>query len=136
MAVKSQGTKIYAKNGTLFVEVLGVQSIGMTGGEAEKIDTTALGDTVPSSVRGMETALSITSDINYDPADASHILLDTLKTNGAAENYKLLYPFSGATNTQFFTGEILSFPAVPSVERNSVLRKSLSLTVNNVRATE
>lgn len=136
MAVKSQGTKLYAKNGTTFVEIMGVQSIGMSGGEAEKIDTTALGDTSPSSVKGMETALSVTSEINYDPADSSHILLDALRANGASVNYKLLFNFSGATNTQFFTGEILSFPAVPSIERNSVLKKTLSLTVNNVRSSE
>lgn len=136
MAVKTQGTKLYVKNNGNFVEITGIQSISMSGGEAEKIDTTALGDTSPSSVRGMETALSVTVDINYDPADTSHQIMDAFKANGASTNYKTLFNFSGATNTKFFTGEVLSFPELPTMERNALLKKALGLTVNNVRATE
>lgn len=135
MAVKTQGTKYYVKSGTSYVEITGVQSVSMSGGEAEKIDTTALGDSSPSSVRGMESALSISMEMNYDPGDASHVLLDALKANGASTNYKVVYT-SSANNTKYFTGEVLSFPELPTTERNAVLKKTLGVTVNNVRASE
>jgi hypothetical protein len=135
MAVKSQGTKLSVKNGANFSEIVGIQSISMSGGEAEQIDTTALGDASPSSVRGMETALSVTAEVDYNPDDAVHIILDTLKTNAASVNYKLVTPAT-TNNTKYFTGQILSFPELPSAERNSVLKKTLTLTVNNIRASE
>jgi len=84
----------------------------------------------------METALSVSAEVNYDSTDAGCVVLDALKSNGAVVNYKVIFPFSGATNTKFFTGEILSFPELPSAERNSLLKKTLQLTVNNVRTSE
>ena len=135
MAVKSQGTKVYANNGTALAEIPGIQSIAMSGGEAEQIDTTALGDSSPSSVRGMESALTVTCEIHYDPTNAVHQLLDGYKTNANSVNYKIVYT-TATNNTKFFTGQILSFPELPSAERNSVLKKTLQLTVNNIRTTE
>jgi hypothetical protein len=134
-AVKSQGTKVYVKNATTFAEITGIQAFSMSGGEADKIDTTALGDTSPSSVRGMESALSVSMEINYDPTDAVHILLDGYKTNVNTVNYKVIFP-SASNNTKYFTGEILSFPELPSADRNSTLKKTLQLTVNNIRNSE
>lgn len=135
MAVKSQGTKLFVKNGAAYDEIPGIQSIGMSGGEAEQIDTTALGDTSPSSVRGMESAMALSAEIDYDPDNTAHQYLDTLKASAASVNYKITFP--GVTaGTKYFTGQVLSFPELPSAERNSKLKKTLQVTVNNVRDVE
>jgi hypothetical protein len=135
MAVKSQGTVLAVKNGTTFSNIAGIQGISMSGGEAENIDTTSLADANPSSVRGMETPLQLSCEIHYDPDDASHIILDALKSNAASVNYKMLTAAT-TNNTKYFTGQVLSFPQVPSAERNGVLKKTLALTVNNIRSSE
>ena len=136
MATKSQGTKLYLKDAASpasFVLITGAQGFDSSGGDAEKVPTTNIGDTEPSSVAGMPQPVTMTVEVNYDFADAGCVALDALKASGGSTIFKQV--FNGPV-TRYFDGEILSWNALPSASQNSVLKKNLSITVNNVRDTE
>lgn len=136
MAVKTQGTQYFVKNNGNFVQIAGIESVSGAGGEAQTIDTTPLDATSPSSVAGSPSPETLTMTIMYDEAETSHQILDAFKANGATTNWKQIKPFSGATNTKYWTGDVQTWPNITSAERNSTHKKSLTVGVNNYRASE
>lgn len=136
MAVKTQGTTFHVKNNGNFVQIAGIESTSPSGGEASTIDTTPIDATSSSSLAGPPSPQTIGLTIMYDPAETSHQILEAWKSNGQSTNFKVVYPFSGATNTKFWTGDVQSMPDLPSIERNSVLKKTVTVGVNNYRSSE
>jgi hypothetical protein len=136
MAVKTQGTQYYVKNNGNFVQIAGIESVSFSGGDSNPIDTTPMDATSPSSVAGSPSPEVLTFSIMYDPTDASHVALDTLKAAGTNTNWKKVLPYSGATNTKFWTSDVQGWPNETAAERNSIHKKTLTIGVSNHRSSE
>lgn len=84
MAIKVQGTKLYAINPAddSLITVGCVTSIDGIDSTIEQIETTCLESAARTYVAGLATPGAASFGINVDPSDASHVLLHTLKTAG------------------------------------------------------
>ena len=86
MSIKTQGTELYAINPTgstpSLIDIGCVQSISGISTPVETIETTCLADTARTFIAGLKSPGTFSFEINWDPADATHVLLQQLKEAG------------------------------------------------------
>lgn len=83
MAVKTQGTQLFvidptASGGPEIITVLCATSLSGLGAAREQIETTCLEDDSRSYVGGLATPGQLTVNLNFDPANESHLALYNL----------------------------------------------------------
>lgn len=91
MAIKTQGTMLYtidpANDAVLVVGcVINIDGIDTT---LEQLETTCLGSPARTYIAGLATPGAASFQINFDPADASHVRLHELKVAGTTLEWAL-----------------------------------------------
>ena len=81
--LKTQGTQLYVVSGpTAATKIANVTNVSGLGGPKSQIPTTNLESEEEESTAGLGAPGQVTLNINFDPQDASHDLLQTLKESG------------------------------------------------------
>ena len=91
MSIKTQGTQMYCvdpDNKTILVVgcVTGIDGLDTT---LDQLETTCLDSLARTYVGGLATPGSATFDINFDPADDSHVRMHQIKVSGAVLNWAI-----------------------------------------------
>lgn len=104
MAIKTQGTVLYAIDPAddSVITVGCITSLDGVDTTNEQIETTCLSDLARTYVSGLATPGTATFDINFDPADASHLRMHALKVAGTT--LKWAVGMSDATDAPTVTG--------------------------------
>lgn len=101
MAIKSQGTMLYtidpANDAVLVVGcVINIDGIDTT---LEQLETTCLESPARTYIAGLATPGAASFQINFDPADASHVRLHELKVAGTTLEWAVGFSDGTATPT-------------------------------------
>lgn len=148
MAIKTQGTNLYLINptGPAVTAVACVTSIDGLDVTRDQIETTCLEAQDRTYEPGMKTPAAFTFGVNFDPATASHILLESLFQSGTEVQWAIALSDGTAaptldTNDDFdlpttrtyitFAGYVASAPI--TIAQNDVLRSTFSVQPSGAR---
>lgn len=112
-----------------YTDISNFRSISSTGGEAERIDVTTH-DSVGGYrefVQGFKGESSVTFEILYDPADASHQLLGELYASGDVRDVKITLPDADDSEI-LFEAFVSTFP-IPTLPIDDAMTVEITLTV-------
>lgn len=144
--LKTQGTEIFildSTNSGSEVEKIGqVTSISSIGGTAGEITVTNFDSSAVEVLAGLKDNGTVSIDVDWDPADASHVTLESLV--GGNTNKRFLIGASEASTDPTFGSDTFTLPtdrttfdfnaAVLSFQKNAgtddVWRASLQLRVD------
>jgi len=108
----TQGSKWAVKISSTWTLIPKWTKLSFEGGDASPVESTGVDDTTPTSEPGMPSVVSASYEINYDPANAAHVYLKTIRDSGAAADFRLALPGlpgTGGTAIRFdFTGKVSS----------------------------
>ncbi len=84
MSIKTQGTEVYFVNpsGLALVKLNCPTGVTGLGGAADQIEVTCLDATNKGFVQGLKNPAAVSIPFNFDPAQTSHQLLETLYEAG------------------------------------------------------
>lgn len=107
MAIKAQATHLYFINpADDTIKTVGcVTSIDGIDTTINQNETTCLADTTRTYIAGLGTPGAATFGINFDPADASHVLLHQLKVAGTSLTWAIGMSDGTAAPTFFTNGD-------------------------------
>lgn len=91
MAMKTKGTRLYVVDPSddSVVEVGCITSFSGLTQPKDQVDVTCLADMVRQFVSGLATPGTATFGVNFDAADSSHLLLETLNQSGETVEWAL-----------------------------------------------
>ena len=149
MAIKTQGTRLYVVDPSddSVVEIGCVTSFNGLTQPKDQVDVTCLSDLVRRFMAGLGTPGAATFGINFDTADESHLLLETLNQSGDTVNWALgLSDGTAAPTGADSAGEFIlpttrswvTFDAYVAdlplnLAQNSVVQSEVSLQVSGSR---
>lgn len=84
---------------TTISNVTKINSVPMR--EFETVNMEALADTIEAFVSGLERTGEFAFELETDPTDANHTILNTLVGNKTARNHQIVFPFAVAITMQF-----------------------------------
>lgn len=128
-AIESQGVKIEVSSGspTAFATIGNVTSIKGPGGTASVIDVTNLLSSAKEKLMGLPDEGQVTMDINYDPDNATHILLRGARRARTLCEFRLTLTDATATVLTFFA-YVLGFSMDVAVDQ--AVKVSVTLEVD------
>lgn len=110
MAKKTQGTALYfidpSAPGVVVLVGCPTSISGITAAR-DQIETTCLGDAARTYIPGLATPGTATFTINFDPSDASHVLLHSLYVAGTTVDWALGWSDGTAPPTADSNGFVL-----------------------------
>ena len=112
-----------------YTDIANFRSISSSGGEAERIDVTSH-DSVGGYrefVQGFKGETSVTFEILYDPAHASHELLGALYASGEVRDIKITLTDDDASEIHF-EAFVSTFP-IPNLPIDDAMTVEITLTV-------
>lgn len=129
--IKTQGTKLKVESSTSpgeYLDVPGIASIdGLGSGEADDIDVTDFDSTGKEFLVGLKDEGTLTCQLNYDPDNAVHTLLETLQNSQTKTNFKIQLP-AGTNDTFSFEASVKQFNK--SLQANDAVRATLQLRIS------
>lgn len=132
-AIEAQGIVLAVTVGspTNMTTIGNVVSFSGPGGSASVIDITNLSSTAKEKMMGLPDEGQLTMDINYDPDNASHILIrNARKTRTRCE---FTITLTDTTNTVLtFRGYVLGFAITAGVDQ--VVKASITIEIDGAVA--
>lgn len=118
-AIQSQGVVLYVTDGgspTEYSAIPNVTDFGGPGGQASVIDISNLDSTAREKMMGLADEGQFTFNLNWDPDNAVHQRLRTLRTNRTKAEFKLALTDATPTNGTFF-GYVLGIQLAGGVDQ-------------------
>lgn len=115
---------------TIYTPIPSFRSIGNSGGEAERIDVTTH-DSVGGRRefrQGFKGEVTVTFEIIYDPADATHQLLAELFDSGERRDFRVTLTDADASEIDF-VAFVNNFP-IPNLPIDDAMTLEVALTVD------
>lgn len=134
-SIEAQGIVISVSDGgspSSFTAIGNVTGFQGPGGAASVIDVTNLASTAKEKRMGLPDEGQFTLDINYDPDNASHILLRQYRAARTRAEFKITYTDTTPTADVFY-GYVLSFSRSGSVD--GVVKGSVTIEIDGAVAT-
>lgn len=129
-AWSTAGMNLAVNTGTTLVNVGGVDSLSITAGQRQQIDTTALADTASRSVSGSPAPGQLTFSMFWDPGDTSHAYLLTSYNSAAVPKEKWQINCVDAGNaTITFNGYMQEFGPL-TFEKNGAAKASMTVAID------
>ena len=110
--------------GSSYTAVFEVVDIDGPGGPTDDIETTHLASTSKEFIAGLDDGADVNFTINWDPSNATHQSLTTLRGNGNVATWKITYSDSKTTT---FSGYVKDWR--PNVTTNSKMTSSVAVKV-------
>lgn len=114
----------HAANGT-YVTIGCTRSAKLPDRMSEKVDATCLTDVVEQFLPGIETDSECEIDHIWDPTNANHQIIETLKDSKAVVNWQIVLPFATPV-TATFAGFVLGYTTEP-IQRNNVIARTVKV---------
>jgi len=129
--IKTQGTKLQiekAGSPNEFADIGQVSGItGFRSGEAVEINVTDFDSSAQEFLMGLKDEGTLNFNLNYDPDDTQHELLETHRTNQTLADFKIQLA-AGTNNFFSFSGYVQSFAL--NLEADDAVRGEVSIRVS------
>lgn len=142
--LKTQGTEFFildaANSGAEVQKIAQITGFSGVGGQAGEIDVTDMDSTAREYLAGLKDNGTISLNVNWDPANASHVTLDSIV--GGAEKRFVIGCSDGTTDPSYtstftiptdrttldFQGSVLSFQK--DAETDNIWRGTVTIRVS------
>lgn len=127
--IPSQGSTLTYKaaGASSHVGIGNLTTFTIRDGSASEIDVTNLSSTSKEFILGLSDAGSCSFDINYDPNEAGHKLLDAAYANGKVGEFKLILS-TGTLKTYTFQAFVMGFSITGGVDAVNTASVSIRIT--------
>ena len=128
--IKTQNTQLKIENAASpeeYTLIPGVYTIGgLGGGEGDEIDVTDFDSTGKEYLIGLKDEGNLTFSMNYDPDDAQHIRLESLRDSQSSSGFQVVL---AAGTLKTFTFDAFVKTIEKNLEANDAVRANVTLRI-------
>lgn len=119
-----------ADSPSIFTDITNVTTINESGAQRSEIDATNLDSTAMEYAPGLVDFGSMTFEVNWDPLEATHVVLDSLFLSGATRDWRITESprvTSPTGEMTYFKGYISALTKTRAV--NQIVKGSVTIRV-------